>query len=120
MDARSADGSVVVGGQYLRQSHRERPFEQSNDLTYTPRPLKLLAALARVCAEVKTRLASELNSIEQQTPATLRKPACRPSTAVGILLAGLAGSTKPDVVRGLARLTPADTARLTTLSRSRR
>ncbi len=86
--------------------------EQSNDLAYTPRPLKLLAALARVCGEVKTRLASELGALHQQTPATLRKPPCRPSTAVGILLAELSGSTKADVVRELARLTPADTARL--------
>src|SRR5581483_2130446 len=89
--------------------------EQTNDLAYTPRPLKLLAALARVCAEIKTRLASELNSIEQQTPSILRKPPCRPSTAVGILLAGLSGSTNPDLVRELARLTPADTARLAAL-----
>jgi hypothetical protein len=90
--------------------------ENTNDLAYTPMPLRILAGLAQVCQEVKTKLAAEIKALEAQAPAVLSKPECKPDTPVGKLIAALSGKTKPETVEKLAGLTAEEDARLQTLS----
>lgn len=88
--------------------------DQTNDVAYTPLPLKVLASLAQACQDVKQKLAAEVKAFELQTPAVILKPTCQPATKVGKLMAGLS-SAKAAEVLALATLTEAETARLATL-----
>ncbi|WP_373005508.1 AAA family ATPase [Hyphomonas sp.] len=89
--------------------------ESTNDLAYTPLPLRILAGLAQACQEVKAKLSAEIQTLKQQTPAVLSKPECSPDTAVGKAIATLSGKTKPDVIEKLAGLNAQEEARLQTL-----
>jgi energy-coupling factor transporter ATP-binding protein EcfA2 len=89
--------------------------ENTNDLAYTPLPLRILAGLAQTCQEVKAKLSAEIQTLEQQTPAVLAKPECKPDTAVGKAIAALSGKTKPDAIEKLADLNPQEESRLQTL-----
>jgi energy-coupling factor transporter ATP-binding protein EcfA2 len=88
--------------------------DQTNDVAYTPIPLRVLAALAQACQDVKQRLASEVKSLEQQTPAVISKPVCQPTTKVGKLMASLS-MAKPQTVIELASLTEVEKVRLSSL-----
>ncbi|WP_245283745.1 AAA family ATPase [Bradyrhizobium sp. URHD0069] len=90
--------------------------ENTNDLAYTPSPLRILAGLAQACQDLKVRLTSEIQALELQTPAVLSKPECKPHTGVGRLLAALSGQTKLEAVEGLAGLDALQEARLQTLA----
>lgn len=90
--------------------------ENTNDLAYTPLPLRILAGLAQACQDVKVKLAAEIKALQEQTPAVLSKPACKPETEVGKLVAALSGETKPEAVEKLAGLTAEGEARLQTLA----
>ncbi|WP_245508835.1 AAA family ATPase [Bradyrhizobium nanningense] len=90
--------------------------ENTNDLAYTPFPLRILAGLAQLCQEVKARLQEEANSLKQKTPAVLSKPECTPDTPVGKLISALSGKTKPEAVEKLAVPSAEDDARLQTLN----
>lgn len=90
--------------------------ENTNDLAYTPLPLRILAGLAQACQDVKSKLAAEIKALQEQTPAILSKPECKPDTLVGKLIAGLSGKTKPESVEKLAGLTADEEARLQTLN----
>jgi hypothetical protein len=79
--------------------------DETNDVAYTPLPLKLLGELARLCKSVKDELAAEITQIKTQTPQSIRMPTCTPSTAVGKLMARLAANTNPAAVEALATLT---------------
>jgi energy-coupling factor transporter ATP-binding protein EcfA2 len=70
--------------------------ENTNDLAYTPLPLRILAGLAQACQDVKAKLAAEIKAFQEQTPAILSKPECKPDTPVGKLIAGLSGKTKQE------------------------
>lgn len=89
--------------------------EATNDLAYTPFPLKLLSSLAQACQALKERLNEEIAAIEKQTPASLATPPVKSDTAVGRLLSGLAATTKTTDVEKLATLSPLETARLAAL-----
>jgi energy-coupling factor transporter ATP-binding protein EcfA2 len=89
--------------------------ENTNDLAYTPLPLRILAGLAQACQDVKAKLAAEIKALQDQTPAILSEPECKPDTPVGKLIAGLSGKTKQDAVEKLAGLTAEEEARLQTL-----
>lgn len=89
--------------------------ENTNDLAYTPLPLRILAGLAQACQDVKAKLSAEIKTLEQQTPVVLSKPECKPDTAVGKVIAGLSGKTKPDVIEKLAGLNAQEETRLQTL-----
>ena len=65
--------------------------ENTNDLAYTPLPLRVLAGLAQACQDVKAELSAEIHKLQQQTPVVLSKPECNPDTAVGKIIAGLSG-----------------------------
>src|SRR5690606_22756765 len=89
--------------------------ENTNDLAYTPLPLRILAGLAQACQDVKAELSVEINKLQQQTPVVLSKPECKPDTAVGKMIAGLSGKTKPEAIEKLAGLNAQEDARLQTL-----
>lgn len=89
--------------------------ENTNDLAYTPLPLRILAGLAQACQDVKAELSAEVHKLQQQTPVVLSKPACKPDTAVGKMIAGLSGKTKPEAIEKLAGLNAQEDARLQTL-----
>lgn len=89
--------------------------ENTNDLAYTPLPLRILAGLAQACQDVKAKLAAEVQALERQTPVVLSKPECKSETPVGKLIAALSGKTKPDLVETLAGLNAREEARLQTL-----
>ncbi|MGX9120960.1 AAA family ATPase [Mesorhizobium sp. BHbsci] len=90
--------------------------ENTNDLAYTPLPLRILAGLAQACQDVKAKLAAEIKVVQEQTPAVLSNPKCQPNTPVGKLIAGLSGKAKPEAIEKLAGLTPEEEVRLHTLN----
>ena len=90
--------------------------DDTNDVAYTPFPLRLLGALAQLCKSVKDKLAAEIAQIRAQTPEAIRTPACNRDTAVGKLIARLAASTAPAAVEELATLTQAERDRLAQLT----
>lgn len=85
--------------------------DQTNDVAYTPYPLKLLAALAQSCQTLKERLSLEIKAIEKQTPQAIKEPKCKPTNAVGKLFARLAKAT-PEEVTSLATLSAVEIERL--------
>jgi site-specific recombinase len=90
--------------------------DDTNDVAYTPFPLKLLGALAQLCKSVKDKLAAEIAQIKAQTPEAIRTPACSRDTAVGNLMARLTANTTPATVEALATLTQAEQDRLAQLT----
>lgn len=90
--------------------------EETNDLAYTPFPLKLLASLAQLCKSVKDKLAGEITTIKARTPQAISAPTCSPTSAVGRLLAGLTVGTNPAAVEALATLSQAELDRLAQLT----
>jgi energy-coupling factor transporter ATP-binding protein EcfA2 len=90
--------------------------DQTNDVAYTPLPLKILASLAQACQSVGQKLNAEIKALEQQKPAVLSEPSCQPTTPAGRLIAGLTAKTKPETVTALAMLSDTEKARLETLT----
>lgn len=90
--------------------------DDTNDVAYTPFPLRLLGALAHLCKSVKEKLAAEVAQIKGQTPEAIKTPACGRETAVGRLMARLAVNTDPAAVEALATLTQAEQGRLVQLT----
>jgi energy-coupling factor transporter ATP-binding protein EcfA2 len=90
--------------------------DDTNDVAYTPFPLKLLGALAQLCKSVKDKLAAEIAQIKMQTSEAIRMPACSRDTAVGKLMARLTANTAPATVEALATLTQAEQDRLAQLT----
>ena len=90
--------------------------DDTNDVAYTPFPLKLLAALAQLCKSVKDKLAAEIAQVKAQTPEAIRTPACSRDTAVSDLMARLTANTAPATVEALATLTQAEQDRLAQLT----
>lgn len=90
--------------------------DETNDVAYTPFPLKMLGALAQLCKEVKGKLVAEITQIEAQTPEVINSPACSRETTVGELMARLTGDTDPAMVDALATLNQAERSRLAQLT----
>ncbi len=90
--------------------------DATNDLAYTPLPLRLMAALADTCKVIKGKLDDEIRVIENQTPAVLKNPECVPNTEVGKLLTSLSTKTPEARVEELAGLSEAEESRLKTLA----
>jgi energy-coupling factor transporter ATP-binding protein EcfA2 len=90
--------------------------DETNDLAYTPFPLKLLGALAQLCKSVKDKLVAEVNQLQAQTPQSVKAPTCSPTSKVGQLLARLAATTAPASVETLATLTQPEQDRLAQLT----
>lgn len=90
--------------------------DETNDVAYTPFPLKLLSAIAQLCKSVKDKLAAEITQLQAQTPQSINTPTCSPTSKVGQLLAGLAANTDPAAVEALATLTQTEQDRLAQLT----
>ena len=86
--------------------------DATNELAYTPVPLKILASLADACLLVKGKLNAEIKALQDQTPAMLREAKVGQQTAVGKFLAALSAKTKVDAVEALAGLPPEEAAQL--------
>jgi len=90
--------------------------DDTNDVAYTPFPLKLLGALAQLCKSVKDKLTVEIAQIKAQTPEAISTPACSRETAVGKLITRLTANTALAAVEELTTLTQAEQDRLAQLS----
>lgn len=90
--------------------------EETNDLAYTPYPMKLLERLVNACDAVKKKIDKEITSIKVQTPNSISDPACSPTTATGKLVATLSKSTKEESVTALATMSDAERTRLAELA----
>lgn len=90
--------------------------DETNDVAYTPVPLRLLGGLAQLCKSVKDKLAAEISQIKAQTPQTIQTPACTSTTAVGKLMARLTSTTNPATVETLASLSQSEQDRLAQLT----
>lgn len=89
---------------------------QTNDVAYTPLPLKILAALAQACQDVKAKLTAEIGALQKQTPAAIRQPTCKAGTKTGKLILSLSADTKVAEVEALATLTDAERTHLDKLN----
>lgn len=90
--------------------------EDTNDVAYTPFPLKLLGWLAQLCKSIKDKIGTEISQIKLQTPEAIRTPACSRETAVGRLFAQLSANTDVPTVEALAALTQVERDRLAQLT----
>jgi energy-coupling factor transporter ATP-binding protein EcfA2 len=88
--------------------------DQTNDVAYTPVPLRVLAGLALVCQEVKQQLNAEIEALERQRPAAISSPPCRPTTRVGRLISDLLNANAEEVLT-LADVTESEKVRLASL-----
>ena len=90
--------------------------DETNDVAYTPLPLKLLGALAQLCKSVKDKLAIEIAQIKAQTPQAIKIPSCSQKTEVVNLINKLSADTNPAMVEALAVLTLAEQNQLAQLT----
>lgn len=90
--------------------------EETNDLAYTPYPMKLLENLVRACKSIKDSIDDDINTIKAKTPFSISEPACDPGTEVGQLLHKLSKDTKSDTVKSLATLSDEDIAQMAVLT----
>ena len=90
--------------------------EESNDLAYTPFPMKLLERLVLSCKDIKKSLDSEVVELKKQTPQTISQPKCSPDTRVGRVIASLSKDTAVNMVSALASLSEAEVFRLAKLN----
>lgn len=90
--------------------------DETNELAYTPLPLRIMEALAEACKDIKSKLTAEIKSLEKQTPDILKNPTCAPDTAVGKLLAGLSDKTEEARIEELSGLSEMEIERLHTLA----
>lgn len=81
---------------------------QTNDVAYTPLPLKILAALAQACQDIKAKLTAEITALQNQTPVAIAAPSIKMTTKVGRLIVALSADTKPGDVEALATVTDAE------------
>ena len=88
----------------------------TNHLAYTPAPLRIMAALADSCKEIKDRLNDEISIIEARTPDILKNPPCNADTEVEKLISALSAKTLDSKVEELAGLSDEETERLQTLA----
>lgn len=86
--------------------------DATNELAYTPTPLKIMAALADASQSLKSKLAAEIKALRDQVPSVLKEPRCRPETAVGKLLGKLSSRTSAQQVEALSGLSSEQDSRL--------
>lgn len=90
--------------------------EATNELAYTPFPLRIMATLADSCKTIKAKLEREINEIDKQTPAVLSPPKCSRDSDVGKLIFGLTEKTPIAKVEQLSGLSDAENSRLKVLA----
>ena len=90
--------------------------EETNDLAYTPYPMKLLERLVNACKAVKEKLDAEISTLKSQTPESIKSPKCSPDTKVGKLVNKLGKNTDPQTVHDLSALSADEGRRLAELA----
>ena len=91
--------------------------DETNDVAYTPFPLKILATLAQpLCKQVKDKLSAEIAQIKACTPESVKTPACNRDTAVGRIVTRLTANTNVEALESLATFTSAERDRLAQLT----
>jgi energy-coupling factor transporter ATP-binding protein EcfA2 len=90
--------------------------DETNDVAYTPFPLKLLAGLAQLCRSVRDKLSAEVARLQSQTPQVIRQPTCTPASPVGQLMNRLTATTDPRLIEALATLSSDERERLAQLT----
>lgn len=90
--------------------------EETNDLAYTPFPMRLLERLVLSCKGVKENLDREVAELKRQTPQSISAPKCSHDTQVGLVIASLSKDTAEDMVSSLANLSEAEVSRLADLN----
>jgi ABC-type cobalamin/Fe3+-siderophores transport system ATPase subunit len=89
--------------------------DQTNNLAYTPQPIRILTCLVQACQTIRDRLNTDARRLKDKTPAAVAKPACTTGTRVGKLMQSLAIASV-DEVNALAVLSEEEKARLATLN----
>ena len=90
--------------------------EDTNDLAYTPFPMKLLERLVLSCKAVKENLDREVAELKRQTPLSISAPKCSSDTHVGQVIASISRDTAEDTVSALATLSEAEVSLLAELN----
>ena len=90
--------------------------EETNDVAYTPYPMKILESLVHACQRIKAKLDAEIKTIEEKTPEALKIPTCSRESEAGKLIHSLTASTSSQKVEKLATLSPEENARLQQLT----
>ncbi|MFV1630807.1 AAA family ATPase [Phaeobacter sp. JH20_18] len=90
--------------------------EDTNDLAYTPFPMKLLERLVLSCKAVKENLDREVAELKRQTPLSVSAPKCSQDTQVGQVIASISKDTAEETVFALASLSEAEVSRLAELN----
>jgi hypothetical protein len=90
--------------------------EETNDLAYTPYPMKLLERLVNACKAVKENLDAEISTLKLQTPESIKSPKCSPDTKAGKLVNKLGKNTDPQTVHDLSTLSVDEGRRLAELA----
>lgn len=90
--------------------------EETNDLAYTPYPMKLLERLVSACKALKENLDAEISTLKSQTPESIKSPKCSPDTKVGKLINKLEKNTDPQTVHNLCTLSDDEGRRLAELA----
>jgi len=89
--------------------------EDTNDLAYTPFPMKLLERLVLTCNAVKEKLQLEIRQLEEQTPQCVSTPDCSKDTNVGQVIETISRDTDKITVSNLASLSEEEKSRLANL-----
>lgn len=90
--------------------------EETNDLAYTPFPMRLLERLVLACKGVKDNLDREVAELKRQTPQCISAPKCSKSTQVGEIIASLSKDTVPETMTAVATLSEVEVSRLAELN----
>lgn len=89
--------------------------EKTNAVAYIPQPMQVLEALAVACDQIKEKLDAQLQVIAAKTPLAIKSPQLSADTAAGVFVRSLSAKSNVAQLELLAKLTDADTHRLSTL-----
>lgn len=89
--------------------------ENTNDVAYIPRPMRLLEALADASDRVKTALDRKIETLKGQVPLAISNPSLSRETAAGSYVFALSAKSNVPQLDKLAAFTDQETARLATL-----
>jgi len=84
-------------------------------VAYTPFPMMVLQELSRACDILKTRIESQINSLQLQTPEAIKNPSLDTETAAGAFLRKISAETKSVELEQLTNISDEEKNRVTSL-----
>lgn len=90
--------------------------EETNDLAYTPYPMKLLEELVKASKTIKSSLDKEIEQLERLTPIAISNPNVMQGSKVWKLFEELSKDTKEEKIQKLCDLSDAEAVRLAELT----